>query len=172
MKLKFKQGSEVQKVITELYEKKENSQEQAIKIIEEVTGCKVKTGSGLGYRWCFDWNYSWLFHNVYFEHGIIDVPGYTHEVDQEGHDHHKVNKRKRTIYNKLLERFQKEVPDTSIKPLNRFGIKNEAGHISYHWLIDKDDNGEIVMFINPAIFDLIDFSKSVENGEQTVFVEQ
>ncbi len=172
MRLRFKKGSAVSKAAIALYEQKENTHKQAIKIIEEVTGCKTLENSQLGYSWCFDWSYSWRFDKVYFEKGLIDVPGYIHKPDESGNDHHIVNKRKKTIYSKLRERFQKEVPDTSIKPLYEFGIKNEAELTSYNWRLYKEENGEIVMNIHPGMYDLIDFSKSVENTEQTVFVEQ
>jgi len=172
MKLIFKDGSEVQKVVIELFEKKEANHKKSIKIIEEVTGCKVLSTTQLGYRWCFDWSYSWSFKNVYFEDGIIDVPGYTHEVDSNGRNHHIVNKRKKTIYNKLLERFQKEVQVTSISALHKFGVKNEAESVSYSWGLYKEESGEIALYINPKIYDLLDFSKSIENGEQTITVEQ
>lgn len=172
MKLRFKEGSKVQKVVLELFQIKEDSHKQAIKIIEEVTGCKILENSQLGFRWGFGRNYMWSYNAAYFDSNITEVPGYTFGKDSEGNNHHVFNKRKTKIREILNYRFNKEVRDVKIGPLEECGITDKNELTYYHWTFNQEDSGEVVMIITPKMFDLIDFTKSIENGESTIFVEQ
>lgn len=159
MKLIFKKDSEVAKVITEMYNKKEAMHKKAISIIEEETGEKIKEGSGLGYIYAFEYNYDYCCEQCYFEDGITEVKGYTKTSDKNGLPHFKINYRTK-IAKIIKSRFNKEIKQTSSIPLNKFGIYTVSDTHYYAWRLIKEDNGEISMPIHPAIYNLIDFNKA------------
>ncbi len=169
MIIRFKQGSEVSKVVQELYDKKEINHAISRSIIEEVTGCKLKEGSGLGYVCTFSVNYSYSFASCYFEDGVTTVPGFTPSYDKDDRLYFRVNRRTK-VYKTLKKRFGSEVKNISSRPLNKFGIYTEKEDHWYGWRLVKEEDS-VVMPIHAAIYDLIDFSATPE-GDITISQKQ
>lgn len=159
MKIQFKQGSQVASIVQKMFEKKELMHTKAIQIIEEETGCKIKAGSGLGFRYAFSFCYDYSFAHCYFEDVTKEVPGYKQEFDKDKNIGYRINRRTKAAKN-IEARFKKEIFAISSRQLNDFGIKTETDGHWYGWRLTKEDNGEISMVIHPGIYDLIDFDKA------------
>jgi len=174
MELHFKPGSEIAKAVQGMYEHKENMLIKAKQIIEEETGFKIDPKSGLQFIFVFDESYDWQYDLVKFIDEEAKIPGYKSEIVKENNKEYKlfrINKRT-TVFNKIKDRFHNEITPVRSRILNKYGVKTEGNSRYYGYRLYKEDDGTISMQIHPEVFNLIDFKKSIENGNQTITVKQ
>ena len=170
MKLRFFPGSEVERTVIAMYEKKEEMHAKAVQIIEEETGCKLLADSQLGLGFGGSFSYMWKFRDVYFDEGIEKVTGYVKSLDPDGKIIFHINKRTK-LFRTIEIRFNDEVDAINSKCLNKFGIFTQKGSTWYYWALCKEKSGTVTLIINPAVIDLIDFKKSIIGNIQTIIID-